>query len=220
MWGQFDPAQPEFTLADIAQGAAKLGLPLQQKKLSLDELQKLGTPAIFLTQDSKRLVTLADLDDQQAIVLDQGMTRIVSREVLQKRYGGEALIAQAAASAPADAPRVLADDPVRVLEVKDKSADIVQQVKLTNSGKSPLTLQIERPIPGGKDADLSAETVLPGQSSTLSLTLRWRDILKGETQNVFVFLKTNDPRRPRLQLGFKLNAPQSVDAKPAAAVKP
>jgi len=48
----------------------------------------------------------------------------------------------------------------------------------------------------------------------LSLSLRWRSVLKSPTQNMLVFLSTNDPRRPRLPLGFKLSLPQPAPATP------
>jgi hypothetical protein len=200
LWQTFSPAQPEFTLPEVQTGAQKLGLPLELRKLSLEELEQLNTPALFLTSDDKRIVTLANLDDKEAIVIDRGLTRVVSREILAQKYGGEVLLPQAADAASS----IAAQDPVRVLTLANKDEEVKQQVTITNRGTQPLTLQIERPIPGVTNAELSSDTVAPGASATLSLSIKWRDILKGESQNVFVFLKTNDAIRPRLQLGFKL----------------
>ena len=218
MWQVFDPTQPQFMLADVAEGSAKLGLLLQQKKLTLPELKKLNSPAILYLSDAARIVTLANIDDQQAIVLDQGRSRIVSREVLAKPYSGEALLPASATTAS----QVLIDDPIRVLSLKSRDEDIKQQIKITNHGKKPLTLQIERPIPGVTQADLSSDTLAPGASATLSLSIKWRSVLKGDTQNVFVFLRTNDPVRPRIQLGFQLNAPkaEAAPSEPATAPAP
>ncbi len=207
LWKNFDLAQEEFTLADVQAGAAKLKLPLELKTLSLDALQKLQAPAIFLTSDDKQLVVLSQLDDKQAIVIDRGLTRIVPRDLLAVRYGGQALVAASALAPAAPAPQVLADDPVRLLWLTSPEQVVTQTVKISNSGAAPLTLQIERPIPGCEKAELSASAIAPGQSATLSLTLRWRSVLKSPTQNVLVFLATNDPRRPRLPIGFKLALP-------------
>jgi hypothetical protein len=182
---------------------------LQQRKLNLADLEKLNSPAILFLSDASRIITLANLDENEAIVVDRGQTHVINRDLLAKRYRGEALIAKVATNAPEDAPRVLVEDPIRRIEVKVREADIKQQVKITNIGQTPLTLQIERPIPGGKEAELSNGSVAPGQSTTLSLTLKWRDVLKSDTQNIFVFLRTNDPLRPRLQLGFHLNLPEN-----------
>lgn len=214
LWKNFDPAQAEFTLADVQAGAAKLKLPLELKALSLDELQKLQAPAIFLTSDDKRIVVLSQLDDKEAIVIDRGLTRIVPRDLLALRYGGQALVAASALAPAANAPQVLAEDAVRPLSLTSPDQVLQQTVKITNAGGSPLTLQIERPIPGCEKAELSAPTIAPGESATLSLTLRWRSVLKSPTQNVLVFLATNDPRRPRLPLGFKLSLPQPANAAP------
>ena len=207
LWKSFDAARDQFTLADVQAGAAKLKLPLELKALSLDELHKLNTPAIFLTSDDKRLVVLSQLDDKQAIVIDRGLTRIVPRDLLAVRYGGQALVAASALAPAALAPQVLADDAVRQLSLTSPEQVVTQTVKISNSGAAPLTLQIERPIPGCEKAKLSASAIAPGQSATLSLTLRWRSVLKSPTQNVLVFLATNDPRRPRLPIGFKLALP-------------
>ena len=215
LWKNFDPAQSEFTLADVQAGAAKLKLPLELKVLSLDELQKLQAPAVFLTSDDKRVVVLSQLDDKQAIVIDRGLTRIVPRDLLALRYGGQALIAPGALAPQANAPQVLADDPVRLLWLTSPEQVVTQTVKITNRGGTPLTLQIERPIPGCEKAELSLDILAPGASATLSLSLRWRSVLKSPTQNVLVFVKTNAPERPRLPLGFKLLLPQ-----PAAPATP
>jgi hypothetical protein len=200
IWNVLGRNKTDFTLPEVQTGAQKLDLPVQLRKLSLEELEQLNAPALFLTTDDKRIVTLANLGDKDAIVIDRGMTRIVSREMLAQKYGGEALVPQTAENPSS----VAVQDPVRVLTLQNKDEEIKQQVTITNRGQEPLTLQIERPIPGVTSAELSSDTVAPGASAQLSLTIKWRDILKGDSQNVFVFLKTSDAVRPRLQLGFKL----------------
>ena len=219
IWKSFDPTQGEFTLADVQAGADKLNLALESRKLALDDLAKLNAPAIFLTSDDKRIVVLSNLDDKEAIVVDRGLTRIVSRELLTRRYSGEVLLAK---TIQGEAGKVLCDDAVRVLNVANTADEIAQSVPLRNGGTQPLALQIERPIPGATQAELSSDTIAPGQTATLNLKLKWRDMLKNPTQNVFVFLKTNDPKRPRLQLGFQLktNAATIVDTTAATAALP
>ena len=204
LWKQFDPAQAEFTLADVQAGAAKLKLPLELRTVTLDELQKLNAPAIILTSDDKRLVTVSALDESHAIVIDRGMTFIVPRETLAGRYDGKALLPQSAQQ-PA---QVLADDAIRANDLQSLDDEVTQQVQISNTGTQPLTLQIERPIPGVTEANLSADSVAPGQSATLTLKMKWREVLKTPTQNVLVMLDTNDPVRPRLPLGFLLRAPK------------
>jgi hypothetical protein len=200
LWQTFSPSQEEFTLQEAQSGAQKLGLLLQLRKASLDELEQINTPALFLTTDNKRIVTLANLDGNDAIVIDRGLTHVVSRETLAQKYNGEALLPEAAQASSA----VVAADPVRVLTLQNADMELRQQVKITNRGKEPLVLQIERPIPGVTHAELSSDTVAPGQSATLNLKIKWRTILPGDEQSDFVTLKTNDPLCPRLQLGFKL----------------
>lgn len=199
LWQVFDPAQEEFTLTDIQKGSGKLGLTLAQKSLNLDELAKLNVPALLFLKDDGRIVTLGAIDDKEAMVIDRGITRLVSREVLEKRYSGNALVMD-----KADAARMQADDTLRVLTLPTGEKKVAQEVVIRNTGKTPLTLEVEHPIPGGESAELSADTVPAGGSATLKLSLVWRDVLKGDTQNVWVYLRTNDPARPRLPLGFQL----------------
>lgn len=206
LWKFFDPAREEFTFPQVQAGASKLNLTLQLHQLSLEEIQQLNAPTIFLNKEDKRIVTLSTLDDKEAIIVDRGLTRIVSRELLTKRYGGEALVPLFTATSES---QIVAENPIRVLTLQSKTEEISSQVTLTNRGTQPLALQIERPIPGVTKATLSDNKVAPGQSVTLSLQIKWRDILKGDSQSVFVFVKTDDPLRPRLPLGFELRAPQA-----------
>ncbi len=201
MWEILKPSQAEFSLADLRSDAAKLGLSLHRKKLTLAELTTQGGAAILYLSDANQIVTLATLDDQLAIVYDRGMARIVSREVLTKRSSGEALLPAETANATS---RVRVDDALRILDFKSKDEEVTQKVILTNRGQEPLLLEIERPIPGCTQADLSSAVVPASQSATLTLKLKWRTMLPSDTQNIFVTLRTNDPVSPRVQLGFQL----------------
>lgn len=202
LWKLFGAARDVFSLQDTRRAALKVDVPLEQKPLALDDLARLNTPAILLTAGNRQ-VTLAQLDDMEAIVLDRGATKILPREQLAQMYQGQALFP--VLDAQEKAPQVLVDDAVRVLPVKSLDEPIAVEVSIFNAGASPLTLQIERPIPGCENAELSSGTLAPGQSATLSLSLRWRSVLKSPTQNVLAFVATNDPRRPRLPLGFMLD---------------
>jgi len=202
LWQTFSPSQETFTLKQTLESTAKLGLPLQQKKLTLAQLQKLNTPAI-VQQNDKSIVTLAQAGIEYSIVQDQGMTRIVRSEQLAALLNGEVLIPQTVTTALP----LRADNPVRVVPMKTTNDSSVQTITLTNDGKTPINLEIERPIPGVTQAQLSSKTLAPGASATLTLTLKWREILPGNTQNVYVTLRTDNPQQPRLMMGFQLNLP-------------
>jgi hypothetical protein len=200
MWKILDPAQEEFTLDQMQSAAAKLGLSLQKKTISLDELQKLHTPAMLYLRDARRIVTMSTIDDNHAIIYDRGMTLNVSRAELAKRYGGEALIATSV-NAPSS---LTADQPIRTLDFSSKDAEVTQNVKITNHGAKPISLLIERPLCGITEAKLSQDNLAPGASANLELHFKWRDVLPGDHQSTFVTLKTDDSAEPRLQLGFDL----------------
>lgn len=201
LWQVFSPEQVNFTLQEIQTGAQQLGLALQPRKITLKELQELNAPAIFVTHD-KRVTALVQLDDEEAILSERGITRIVSRASLEQLYNGEVLLPAGATASVG----LQVEDPIRhlALPFNSPAREVEQTVKITNTGQQPLTLQIENPIPGVSSARLSADTIAPGESATLTLTVQWRAFFKSNPQNVFVFLKTSDPLRPRLPLGFQL----------------
>jgi hypothetical protein len=152
IWDSLGHQVKDFTLQEVADGAAKINFPLQKKTISLDELQKLHTPAVLYLSDAGRIVTMSTIDDNHAIIYDHGMTLNVSRAELAKRYGGEALIA-ASVNAPSS---LVVDQPIRTLEFSSKDAEVTQNVKITNHGAKPISLLIERPLCGINRSEIVA----------------------------------------------------------------
>jgi peroxiredoxin (alkyl hydroperoxide reductase subunit C) len=200
IWNALGRTEKEFTLDRIKAGAQKLGLTLQKQKFTIEELRKRHAPAILFLKDAGRIITLASLDEQHALIIDRGLTLMVETSTLAKRYSGEALI-----SGPVGTSAALqADDSLREIEVHDPSVEITQSVTLTNHAQKALTLQVERPIPGVTQAKLEKETLAPGQSTQVSLKLKWRSVLPAREQTDLLTIQTDDAIAPRLQLAFKL----------------
>ena len=204
IWNILDPAQAQFTLADVQLGATKLGLDTQVAKQTLDQLQKSGTPALLFLQADGRIVTLTAIDDDRTVIVDRGLTRNVERSVLEKRYSGEALVPTKALTQNA---AIVADDAVREAKLASLDAEVPQQFVLRNTGTTPITLQLEYPLLGVTESKLSRDTIPPGETATLDLKVKWRSVLKAPYQNVLVSLQTNDPIVPRLQLAVLLTPP-------------
>jgi hypothetical protein len=200
IWDSLGHQVKDFMLQEVADGAKKIDFPLQKKTITLDELQKLHTPAMLYLNDAGRIVTMSTIDDNHAIIYDRGITLIVSRAELAKRYGGEALIAASVNAASS----LQVDQPIRFLNFSSKDAEVVQNIKITNHGTKPVSLLIERPLCGVTDAKLSQDNLAPRASANLELHFKWRDVLPGDHQSTFVTLKTDDPAQPRLQFGFDL----------------
>ena len=204
LWHEFDPSQQEFTITEVQHGATELGLNTQATKQTLAQLQKSGTPALLFLQDDGRIVTLTALDDDRAVIIDRGLTQNVERSVLEKRYGGEALVPTKALTQNA---AIVADDAVREVKLPSLDAEVPQQFVLRNTGATPITLQLEYPMLGVTESKLSKDVIAPGETATLDLKVKWRSILKAPYQNVLVSIQTNDPIVPRLQLAILLTPP-------------
>lgn len=205
MWEHLDIKKSVFSLADIQQGAAKLGVTLQNQTLPFDQLQKGGRSAILQLREPDRVITLSTAGEENSVIYDGGMMRIVDNATLTQRYSGQALVIDQAASNSA----LQIGNPVREVEASDFTAEIPQSIPLTNRGNAPLNLQIERPTCGATSAGLSQSTLAPGETATLNVSLKWRTVLTGGVQNVLVTLKTNNPIQPRVQLGFKMRMQQT-----------
>lgn len=205
LWQAFDPNYVAFKLADVQSLSNPLGLPTQVKRLSLDELQASGAPAIIALKTTGRLVTLAAMDADRALIIDGGKTLNVERTLIRGEYSGEALVPTAANRRPA----IIASDPVRAISLPSLDTEVAQQVTLRNTGNKPITLQLPYPLLGITEAKLSQSTLAPGESATLDLKMKWRPLLKTPTQNVLVSIATNDSAAPNLQLAFLLTPPQT-----------
>ena len=177
------------------------------QKQILAQLQKSGTPALIFLKDDGRIVTLTALDDDRAVVIDRGLTRNVERNVLEKRYSGEALIPTKALTQNA---AIVADDAVREVKLPSLDAEVPQQFVLRNTSTTPITLQLEYPLLGVTESKLSKGIIAPGETATLDLKVKWRSILKAPYQNVLVSIQTNDPIVPRLQLAILLTPPDGA----------
>jgi hypothetical protein len=200
IWDSLGHQVKDFTLDDIQAGAAKLKFPLEKKTISLDELQKLHTPAILHLNSVWDIVTVPAMDDDFAIVCYQGATLIVPTSKLAELYSGTALV-------PANVMQPLplqVDNAVRTVNFNSDLDDVPQKVIITNTGAKSISLTLEQPICGVTKAALSQSQIAAGQSATLDLNFEWRSFLPGNKQSTFVMIRTDNPAQPVLQLGFQL----------------
>ena len=205
----FDPKRSNWTLEELRAGATKLGFETQIKDISLDELQKSGAPALLQFKGEEvgdLVVTLLALDEDRAVVVVRGLTKNVSRDLLEKHYSGQALLPVKAIGQMAS---IVADDPARELRLDALDNPQPQRFVLRNTGNKPVSLRLEYPLLGiAQDPKLSKSVLGPGESATLDLQVKWRSVLDAPTQNVYVTLATSDPVVPRLQLAVLLMPPQ------------
>lgn len=188
--------------------SAKLGLPTQVQKQTLAQLQTSGVPSLLFLKDDGRIVMLAALDDDRAVIIDRGLTYNMKRSVLDGRYSGEALVPT---KNNGQNVSIVVDDAVRSIQLESLDSIVSQQFVLRNTGTTPVDIQLDYPLIGVTESNLSKNKLAPGEVATLDIKAKWRPILKAKapTQNVLVSLQTNVPNASRLQLAILLNSPQT-----------
>jgi hypothetical protein len=98
-------------------------------------------------------------------------------------------------------PRIVCDQPTFDFGARDASEVVEHTFRLKNSGTTDLDISAIRPACGCTAANLTRQTIPPGESAELStrLTLAGRN---GEVQKP-IFIETNDPANTALQLVIK-----------------
>lgn len=205
LWQTFESDKTEFSLAEVKAAAQKLGLQTQVEPASLSRLQSLGSPAILSLKDDGRIVTLTSIDEDQAVVVESGMTYVMARKVLEESYSGQALLPAQVKAA------VVAENHVRSIGLKNYEDEVSQRITIRNTSDRATSLKLAYPLPGVTEAKLSKNTLAPGETATLDLKIKWRSILKSPTQNVLVPLSIG-ANQPRLQLAFLLVPPMGFEA--------
>ncbi|RYG71253.1 hypothetical protein EON80_05515 [bacterium] len=201
LWETFDLAQPEFSLEQIREGAAKLGFDVSLSPSTLAELQERATPALVQLRDGNRIVLLSALDADEAFLIDRGIARQISRREFEEQYLGAALVAGKSSMGQAS---IVAEDAVRSVDFTSRQEEVWQRVTIKNRGAQPVSIQLHHPLLGVTEAKLSANELAPGASATLDLKLKWRSTLPGTIQETLVNIGTSDPLLPQLSLGFQL----------------
>ncbi|HEY0076170.1 MAG TPA: cysteine peptidase family C39 domain-containing protein, partial [Abditibacteriaceae bacterium] len=92
VWDALGKDEREFSLRDVKAAAAKLKIPLVETRLSLELHNENFKPAILYLENEHRFVTLLAVGEKHCIVVEQGMTRIMSKDALSLRYSGLALV--------------------------------------------------------------------------------------------------------------------------------
>jgi hypothetical protein len=110
-------------------------------------------------------------------------------------------------------PRIVCDQPTFDFGLRDASEVVEHTFTLKNSGTTDLFISAIRPACGCTAANLTRQTIPPGESAELStrLTLAGRS---GELHKT-ILVESNDPANPALQLAIIGKAAQEFEITPS-----
>jgi len=203
LWELLDSAQEVFSLRDLAAAGKELGLGLREERISLDELERRSRPAILRLGNPDRLIVLATLGTNRALIYDKGWLQFVPRSMVAERYVGQTLL-----PTPAEAAASLrVERPLREVELKSFQDTASETFTITNVGSKPLQLWTESPACGCTSVELSPADLPPNATSVLRATIRPRGAgtPRWATQLATIAIRTNDPSAPRVMVGVELH---------------
>ena len=203
LWELLDPAKEVFSLKDIRETATQFRLSLREERIGLDELERRGRPAILRLGNPDRLIVLATLGTNRALIYDKGWLQFVPRSMVAERYVGQTLL-----PTPAEAAASLrVERPLREVELKSFQDTASETFTITNVGSKPLQLWTESPACGCTSVELSPADLPPNATSVLRATIRPRGAgtPRWATQLTTITIHTNDPAAPRMMVGVELH---------------
>ncbi len=206
------------SLLDVEQMCAQQKIPTQGVKATLDELLQIGTPSIIGLKDPNHFLVLLDGNADEVRVLEgeAGTLEIVPRRDIEARFTGFALIPQVAA--PADAPQLQMPSFDQYQTFGGISQKVDYHFPLTNTGKTPLAVEIVSTSCGCtaavlQGADPKKLTLAPGAKSEVVVSYQVQS--QAPVQQMAT-LKTNDPRRPVIHLSIRGQLPPQLTLSPPA----
>ena len=128
------------SMLQVQQAAEAIGIATTGVRASLDTLvSEVPGPKIIHLADPDHFLVLARADGEWAQVMDGGRPVVVSREELEKRYSGHALVVEIP---DADgAPRLELDHFHHTFGIAGIGQKIRHAFTATNTGGRPLTLE-------------------------------------------------------------------------------
>ncbi len=109
-------------------------------------------------------------------------------------------------------PQLHIDNPLQVEEASSSGQEITRAVAIANNGTELLQMKVEETSCGCTGATLSAESLAPGQSGTLTIKMQ---VSGWGTKTETVTLSTNDPKQPHPIITLQARMPATVVPNPA-----
>lgn len=212
------PDASSISLLEVRKLCNQLGLPTLGVKATFSEMLDSGVPCIIGLKDPDHFLVLLDGNANAVRVLEgeDGALEIVPRQEIEKRFTGFALIPQI--EAPADSPQLQMPNFDQYQTFGGIGQKVDYHFPLTNTGKTPLSVEIASTSCGCtaavlEGADPQKLTLAPGAKSEVVISYQVQS--QAPVQQMAT-LKTNDPRRPVVYLSIRGQLPPQLTLSPPA----
>lgn len=215
-----ETAYPTATvsLLDVKQMCAQENVPVQGVKATLAELLQNGTPCIIGLKAPDHFTLLLDgnADEVRLLEGEGGALQVVPRREIEARFTGFALIPQI--TADANTPQLQMPHFDQYVTFGGIGQKVDYHFPLTNSGKTPLSLEIVSTSCGCTAAVIQGNdpknlTLAPSQKSEVVISYQVQS--QAPIQQMAT-LKTNDPRHPLVYLSIRGQLPPQLTLSPPA----
>lgn len=182
-------------LADVAR---KFGFKAVGMKLSLQNLQKLGTPAIAHTKKNGRnhfLIVEEIINDKFRLIDVDGTTRILSKDEFSNMWNGAILVvSKPPQTATANQPTIQTNEVLFDFGYAQHQQTITHIFKLKNVGNQPLEIHEIDSSCACTAALLSEKTILPAE--TAEIEVKFNTQYRRGRRTATVKVHTNDIDTP------------------------
>ena len=186
------------SMKELADVAHKLGFKAVGMKMSLQHLEKLGTPAIAHTTKNGRnhfLIVEGVIKDKFRLIEVDGSTQLLSRKDFSNIWNGVVLVISKPSQRPAASqPDVQTDEVLYDFGYAQHQQTITHLFKLKNVGSQPLVIREISSSCACTAALLSDKTILPAETADIEVKLETQYHRGRRTATVKVH--TNDTDTP------------------------
>ena len=186
------------SMKDLADVAHKLGFKAVGMKMGLQNLKKLGTPAIAHTTKNGRnhfLVVERVIQENFRLIEVDGTTHLLSPNEFSKIWKGSVLvISKSHPSSTAEKPNVQTEELLYDFGFAEHQQTITHTFLLKNIGKQPIDILDVQASCTCTAVLLSETTVLPNQ--TAEIAAKFDTQYRRGRQTATVKVNTNDPHTP------------------------
>jgi len=178
-----------YSLLDVKEAAAACGLTLEARGCTLDEALSAGAPALLALQAPGHFLVALNQDQSSLQVVDGDAVKVVSRDALEARFRGVALVA---ISPALPGPRLVLTRAHEQADLVGLGESIVGIFPIRNDGDVPATVQVDSRPSCGVTAVLDTSEISPHGTGNLVVGVR---VAGFGAFLPAVRVRTNDPSR-------------------------